>query len=51
MGGRRRWISDWGEGGRRGWLKKVLNANIINCRKVDKPKGEGGLDKVEKVFV
>ena len=37
-------------GGRRGWITKILNVNIINIKKVDKPKG-GGSDKVDKVLV
>ena len=32
------------------WIKKILNVNIINFQKVDKPRG-GGSDNVEKVFV
>ena len=38
-----------GGGGRRMWIKKFLNVNIINFEKVDKPKG-GGSDNVDKVF-
>ena len=34
------------------WVDKtILNVNIINFKKVDKPKGDGGLDKVDKVIV
>ena len=36
-------------GGRRRWIKKFLNVNIINCKKVDKPRG-GGSEKVDKFF-
>ena len=32
------WISEVG-GGRRMWIKKFLNVNIINFEKVDKPEG------------
>ena len=32
------------------WLKKILNVNIINFEKVDKPEG-GGLDNVDKVIL
>ena len=28
-------------GGPRMWIKKILNVNIINFEKVDKPKGGG----------
>ena len=30
----------WGDGRHR-WIKKILNVNIINFEKVDKPKGGG----------
>ena len=39
----------WG-GGRRMWIKKFLNVNIINFEKVDKPEG-GGSDNVDKVIL
>ena len=29
-------------GGRRMWIKKFLNVNIINFENVDKPEGGGG---------
>ena len=35
------WISDEGGGGRRMWINKFLNMNIIDFEKVDKPEGEG----------
>ena len=35
--------------GRRMWIKKFLNLNIINFENVDKPEG-GGSDNVDKVF-
>ena len=34
------WISD--VGGRRMWIRKFLNVNIIFFEKVDKPEEEGG---------
>ncbi len=42
------WISEGG-GGRRMWIKKFLNVNIINFENVDKPEG-GGSDNVDKVI-
>ena len=39
-----------GGGGRRMWIKKFLNVNIINFENVDKPEG-GGSDNVDKVIL
>ena len=40
-----------GGGGRRMWIKRILNVNIVNFKNVDKPEGEGGLDNVDKVIL
>ena len=46
------WISIGGGRGRRMWITKFLNVNIINLEKVDKPKGGGGGGKCgEDYFV
>ena len=49
-GGHRMWISDGRREGRRMWIKKFLNVNIIYFEKVDKPRG-GGSDNVDKVIL
>ena len=38
-------------GGRRMWIKKIRNVNIINFENVDKPEGGGWLDYVDNVFL
>ena len=48
-GGSSKVDKQWG-GGRRGWIKKFLNVNIINFENVDKPEG-GGSDNVDKVIL
>jgi hypothetical protein len=45
------WIRDGrGEGGRRMWIRKFLNVNIINFENVDKPEG-GGWTMGKRFFV
>ena len=49
-GGPRMWISDGrGDGGRRMWIKKFLNVDIINFEKVDKTE-RGGWSKWIRLF-
>ena len=52
-GGPQRWISDKEGGCRRGWMKKIFNANIIKFTKVDEQKCGvvEGSDKVDNVVV
>ena len=48
-GGPQKWISDVGRReGRRRWIKKLLNMNIMNFKKVDKPRGN--FDSYLEVF-
>ena len=44
-GGPQKWISDEGGGSLRVYKKNSI-VNIINSKKVDKPRGGGGLVKV-----
>ena len=45
------WISNGGWGGPRMWIKKILNVNIINFKKVDKPRRGGGRTMWIRFFV
>ena len=40
-----------GEGVCRGWIKEIFDVKIMNFKTVYKPKGEGGLDRVDTFLV